>query len=155
MVAKQKQKNVLTVLIFVQVLSLCQKGCWGKVPVDKNATVVSHDFCMKCLKQEQKELKTSLKDVHTYAQLKHGARASLPSNFTICSATMTSYGNAHLFFSLLGDNENQTLFAGMSFDGVRTKFFNQWSWKWMPFPVFSNQWVKSCMAVDINSGLLQ
>ena len=114
MVVKQKRKNVLTaaLLIFVQLLNLGQKGCWGKVPVDKNAIVVSHFFSWKDLTQEQKEPKMSLEDVHTYAQLKYSARASFPSNFTICSATMTPYGNEHLFFSLLGGNGNQALFAG-------------------------------------------
>ena len=53
--------------------------------------VVNHVFCQSCLRDRVQEDQNTLKEIHTYAELKHDPHASLPSSFTICSTSMTPY----------------------------------------------------------------
>ena len=50
--------------------------------------VISLTFCESSLPAEDKMGKKMLEEVHTYAELKHDPRASLPDSFTICSTIM-------------------------------------------------------------------
>ena len=52
--------------------------------------VVSLTFCESNLPAEDNMGKKTLEEVHTYAELKHDPRASLPDSFTVCSTIMTS-----------------------------------------------------------------
>ena len=45
--------------------------------------VVNHAYCEASLSAEDKMNKKTLEEVHTYAELKHDPRASLPDSFTI------------------------------------------------------------------------
>ena len=122
-----------------------------------NVNVVNHEFCSSCLSEEDKEGKENLKDVHTYAELKSDPRADLPSSFTICSSVMTTYnanGNQPHMFNMLGNDGNSWLAPIMSVDD-KTSFYH---WKMADVklpPVFAHQWVRSCVAVNSESGLLQ
>ena len=67
----------------------------GSISKEANTYVVNHEFCSSCLSKEENEKKETLEEVHTYAELKNNPRADLPSSFTICSSTMTTYGSQH------------------------------------------------------------
>ena len=91
----------------------------------------------------------------TYAELKLDPLADLPSLFTICSSVMTTYGSKQMFFSLLGKDGNTWLGSFLQVDDQHTSFYHGgWVEVKLP-PVFAHQWVRSCMAVNSESGLLQ
>ena len=127
--------------------------------------VVNHEFCSSCLSEEDKENKTTLEEVHTYAELKNDPRADLPSSFTICSSVMTykylisKYGSWQLFFTLLGKDRNPWLGSALRVVDEETSFYYKKDALYVSDvrlpPVFSHQWVRSCMAVNSESGLLQ
>ena len=64
--------------------------------------VINHGFCQSC----SREFK-SLKDVHTYSDLKYDPRASLPSSFTFCVSVLVTRNNLGppLFTSLGNDGQ--------------------------------------------------
>ena len=95
-----------------------------------------------------------MEEVHTYAELKRDPRADLPSSFTICSNVMTTYGSEQTFFTLLGKDGNKWLTPFLMV-ADRTSFsYVKWAGVKLP-PVFAHQWVRSCIAVNTESGLLQ
>ena len=72
---------------------------------------------------------------------------------------MTTYGRRQTLFTLLGKDGNKWLASFLQVDD-NTSFY--WKWKlsgrWVDVklpPVFAHQWVRSCMAVNSESGLLQ
>ena len=124
--------------------------------IAKTATnhVVNHEFCLACLSEDEKKWKENLKDVHTYAELKNDHRADLPSSFTICSSVMTTYGSKQILFNVLGNDGNSWLESFLTVDDKTSFMF----WKSADVrlaPVFAHQWVRSCMAVNSESGILQ
>ena len=52
--------------------------------------VVNHEFLPSSLSVEDKNDKKTLKELHTYAELKDDPRSSLPDSFTICSTAKTT-----------------------------------------------------------------
>ena len=117
--------------------------------------VVNHEFCSSCLSEEENEWKETLEEVHTYAQLKKDHRADLPSSFTVCSGAMTTYGRKQMLFNLSGKKGNKWLGPFMQVGEDKTSFYHgEWAKVKLP-PVFAHQWVRSCMAVNSESGLLQ
>ena len=116
--------------------------------------VVNHEFCLACLSEDEKKWKENLKDVHTYAELKEDHRADLPSSFTICSSVMTTYGSKQILFNVLGNDGNSWLESFLTVDDKTSFMF----WKSADVrlaPVFAHQWVRSCMAVNSETGFLQ
>ena len=98
----------------------------------------------------------TLGEVHTYAQLKKDPRADLPSSFTICSSVMTTYETyGQMLFNLLGDDGNSWLEVFLQVGDNETSFYHGKRTKVKLPPVFVHQWVRSCMAVNSESGLLQ
>ena len=65
---------------------LLMAGASTKEIVDTN--VVSLTFCETRLPAKDKMGKKTLAEVHTYAELKHDPRASLPRVFAVCSTVM-------------------------------------------------------------------
>ena len=117
--------------------------------------VVSHESCNSCLSQNEKDDKDLLEDVHTYAKLRNDPRADLPSSFTICSSSMTTYGIGFVFFNLLGDDGNKLLGPRLQVYGMKTSFYHA-KWLDVKLPaVFSYQWVKSCISINSETGHLQ
>ena len=57
---------------------------------ERTKEVISLTFCESNLPAEDKMGKKTLEEVHTYAELKHDPRASLPNSFTVCSTIMTA-----------------------------------------------------------------
>ena len=125
--------------------------------------VVSHVFCDSSLEAEDRIAKKTLDEVHTYAELKHDPKASLPDSFTICSTIMTTNCRSNLwptFFAILNTNRTQFLAAFRNHGSVENFFEILFSEslsgavisKQPPF--FPNQWIRSCMAVDTTSGLI-
>ena len=128
------------------------------------SNVVSHAFCESSLPAEDKMGKETLDEIHTYAELKHDPRASLPDSFTICSTiSITSCPNYAWpsFFTIL-DNDRAQFLAPVSnrddmvsflaifyLRGESEELFGK-----IP-PLFPNQWTSSCMAVNTTSGLIQ
>ena len=118
------------------------------------AYVVNLEFCSSCLSEEDKEYKETVGEVHTYAALKNDLRADLPSSFTICSSVMTTYGSQQILFNLLGNDGNKWLGTFLQVDDEVSLYHGEWAKAKLP-PVFAHQWVRSCMAVNSESGLLQ
>ena len=86
--------------------------------------VVSHTFCDSSLDAEDKMAKQTLEEVHTYAELKHDPRASLPDSFTICSTIMTTNCQNHewpIFFTILNNNRTQLMSSTRSLTMVQWK----------------------------------
>ena len=74
--------------------------------------VVNHAFCDSSLPPEDKMGKNRLEEVHTYAELKHDPRASLPDLFTVCSTIMAKSCQSDIwptFFNILDSNKDQFL----------------------------------------------
>ena len=108
--------------------------------IAKSATahVVNHEFCYSCHPEDEKEMKDTLEEVHTYAELKRDPRADLPSSFTICSNVMTTYGSEQTFFTLLGKDGNKWLTPFLMV-ADRTSFsYVKWAGVKLP-PVFAHQ----------------
>ena len=115
--------------------------------------VINHDHCPSC-----QLWVSSLKDVHTYSELKHDPRASLPSSFTFCvSVLVTTKNLLPSLFTILG-NDGQPWFSAKieqlgSFVGRQFKYpvVNSKA-KMDTMRMFPNQWVRSCLAFDTVSG---
>ena len=111
--------------------------------------VIKHEFCQSCPWGA-----SSLKDIHTYSELKYDPLASLPSSFTICVSILVTTNNLRpSLFTLLG-NDGQPWFS------AQIAQFGSFVGKQFSYPVhnqkpksdtmrmFPNQWVRSCLALD-------
>ena len=128
-----------------------------------STNVVSQAFCESTLPAEDNMSKKTLKEIHTYAELKHDPRASLPDSFTICSSIMTPSCPNYIwpaFFTIL-DNEGAQFLATICNRGFIESSLEilyhlgatELITGKIP-PLFPNQWTKSCMAVNTSSGLI-
>ena len=128
-----------------------------------STNVVSQAFCESTLPAEDKMSKKTLKEIHSYAELKHDPRASLPDSFTICSSIMTPSCPNYIwpaFFTIL-DNEGAQLLATICNRGFIESSLEilyhlgatELITGKIP-PLFPNQWTKSCLALNITSGLI-
>ena len=132
----------------------------------EKTNVVSHVFCKDKYPLKDRIGKHKLEEVHTYAELKLDPISPLPDSFTICSSIMATDCQspaAPIFFNLLDNNRQQWLAPWLtkptardaSIDGRPGIDFSTWSKKGrydkLP-PMFPNQWVKSCLAVNTSSG---
>ena len=124
--------------------------------------VVSHVFCESNLPAEDKMGKNTLEEIHTYAELKHDPRASLPDSFTICSTIMTANCQNHewpIFFNILDNNRTQLMSPTRSYGTMESLcmiLYSQGSSEMVESkipPLFPNQWTRSCMAINTTSGL--
>ena len=91
-----------------------------------STNVVSHAFCESNLSEDDKMDKKTLDEVHTFAELKHDPRASLPDSFTICSAIMTTNCQTFdwpIYFNLLDDNRTQLVVPNRSYGSMENHFF--------------------------------
>ena len=150
---------VLSVLVFVSSNLFYGTDGAGKQPPANKLDVIHHKFCESC---NPENLKT-LKDVHTYSQLKYDPRASLPSSFTICVSVLVTIDNLRpSLFTLLG-NDGQPWFSvqirpDLKGNFAGRQFFypvqNQFA-KVETMRAFPNQWVRSCLALNTESGLVQ
>ena len=144
----------LLVLLFVS--SDFYYGIHGLETKKTNLVVINHDHCPSC-----QLWVSSLKDVHTYSELKYDPRASLPSSFTFCVSVLVTTNNLDpTLFTILG-NDGQPWFSARilqhgSFVGrqfhypVAQKFA-----KIDTMRMFPNQWVRSCLAFNTMSGSVQ
>ena len=83
---------------------------------NRPSDVVSLAFCDSSLSEEDKMSKEKLEEVHTYAELKHDPRASLPDSFTVCSTIMATNCPNYAwpaFFAIL-DNDRAQFLAPIS-----------------------------------------
>ena len=96
----------LALLVLFFVSSDIYNGIHGletkkKIP-PTNLVVINHDHCQSCPVGV-----SSLKDVHTYSELKYDPRASLPSSFTICVSVLVTTENLYpSFLSVSGNDWN-------------------------------------------------
>ena len=124
--------------------------------------VVSLVFCESSLPAEDKIDKKMLEEVHTYAELKHDPRASLPDSFTVCSTIMITgcQNDWPTFFYILDNNNDQFLGPMHSHGSIESRFLIALHEGKSPMvtgkvpPLFPNQWTRSCMAVNTTSGLI-
>ena len=118
--------------------------------------VINHGFCQSC----SREFK-SLKDVHTYSDLKYDPRASLPSSFTICvNLFLTTNDVETSLFTILGSDGQPWFSAKMReiADVVEKQFYypqQNHVAQLDTVRVFANQWFRSCFAFNTMSGLVQ
>ena len=127
-------------------------------------SVISHEMCWSCISAEDQRKNdegSTLENIHTYAELKHDPRASLPSSFTICATVLSSvesFTYNSVFFTLLGKDGDQMFHAQIlqlsETSGKRFWYYNHFG-NLDTMPVFPNQWVKSCIALNTVSGLVQ
>ena len=133
----------------------------GNLLMPRTSAVVNHAFCESRLTAEDKKDKRRLEDLPTYSELRHDPRSALPQSFTVCSTIMATDCQYHSppFFAILDNNRNQILAPFLSLAKVSTlriHFFHAST----PFivgktpPLFPNQWIKSCMAINTTSGLI-
>ena len=131
----------------------------GTRATSKTSTdVVNLSFCGLNLPAEDRVSKKTLEEVHTYAELKHDPRASLPDSFTVCSTIMTTGCERRqwaTFFSILNNDSDQYLspYLGQGFNTSKfTIAFREGSTSQMLTgktpPLFPNQWTRSCIAVN-------
>ena len=105
--------------------------------------------------------KRTLSEVGTYAELKDDPNSSPLQSFTICSTIMaTILQNPYpVFFNILDDQQSQIMAPWVfpSIEGRLGIYFLSWStgsiYDRIP-PVFPNQWIRSCVAFDSSSGLI-
>ena len=133
--------------------------------LQRNMTnVITLSFCESRLPASDRMGKKTLEEVHTYAELKHDPRASLPQAFTICSTIMTTGCKSYewpSFFNILDNNRSQFLNLyhshGGSHESRLLMVFNQTVAPTVTGkvpPLFPNQWIRSCVAVNTTSGLI-
>ena len=130
-------------------------------PVTK---VFSHIPCESSLAEEDKIGKKRLDEIHTFAELKHDPRASLPDSFTVCSTMMTTSCRNYVwpaFFTILDENRTQFLAPIISrwtiksalqvlyLQGMSERVIGK-----IP-PLFPKKWTRSCTAVNTTSGMIQ
>ena len=105
--------------------------------------------------------KTTLREINNFAELKLDPRASLPSSFTICVSVLATTENLNpILFSLLRNDEKQWFAAVIHQlgDFVGKKFFYAGANQFVnldTLPVFPNEWVRTCLALNTVSGLAQ
>ena len=125
-------------------------------------TVVNHAFCDSNVSDENKMAKKTLMEIHTYAELKSDPQGNLPDSFTICSSLMTPSCPSHIwpsFFTIL-DNEQAHLFTPAIRHKHMTSLLKIYFQKGSKSvvgeipPLFPNQWIKSCLAINTTSGLI-
>merc|ERR1711963_1020470 len=95
----------------------------------------------------------SLEDVSSLAVLANDPSAALPKAFTICSDVMSVFSKIHnhlMFFQLQGSNEEPLLQALL----IERDFYTIRVAKGKIPTVFPNNWVRSCMAIDTGSGMI-
>ena len=106
--------------------------------------------------------RNTMKGIEQYAELKNDQLASLPSSFTICVSVLATTQNelGPILFSFLRNDGRQWFTAQIrqSVDFVGKKFYytgaNQYA-NLDTVPVFPNEWVRSCLALNTLSGLVQ
>ena len=129
-------------------------------------SVVSHEVCESALTDKEKAGKRNLNDVHTFAELKEDPKADFPPVFTICSSAMTTDCPAtytRVLFNILDDNKKQLLVAKISVldrDGsAATQYkllYSRRGSRSKNFPpLFSHRWIRSCVAINKEAGLIQ
>ena len=152
------KKNPFVLLICLFASSGLYHGIHGignqKIPTTK-LVVINHE-CQSC-----QNLVSSLKEVHTYSELKYDHRASLPSSFTICVSILVMRDNPQPgLFVVLGKNGQPWFsakiaqfgnFVGRHFYYPVQNQFLRIETLWM----FPNQWVRSCLALNTVSGSVQ
>ena len=153
------KKNPFVLLVLLFASSGLYHGIHGlgnqKLPTTK-LVVINHE-CQSCPNPV-----SSLKDVHTYSELKYDHRASLPSSFTICVSVLVTADNlSPSLFSLAGKDGNPWFSASIHQprgEFVGKRFFyplaNQWG-NINTMQVFPNQWARSCLSLNTLSGLVQ
>ena len=108
---------------------------------------------------------TKLEEVATYAELKHDPSPPLPDSFTLCSSIMTASYWSHYtltFFNILDNLGNQALapFLSSAHGSVESYLGIGLSKRNSPLqhnkspPVFPNQWISSCLAINSTSQLI-
>ena len=123
--------------------------------------VVSHAFCESSVPAEDRRGKNTLEEVHTFAELKRDHRATLPDSFTVCSSMMTNScpkSTWPTFFTML-DNDRRQFLAPIlnteSMESILRIYFLEGATEQVNQkipPLFPNQWIRSCTAVNTTSG---
>ena len=99
-------------------------------------------------------IKKSLDDVQSLAVLANDPRAALPESFTICSDIMSVFSTKETrltFFTFQGNNGDQLLSAVM----YGQMLFTTRPASGQISTIFPNQWIRSCMAINTVSGMIQ
>ena len=125
-----------------------------------NTHVISLSFCESSLPPMDKMGKENLKDLHTYAELKYDPHANLPDSFTICSNILITHCLSVAsagFFNIFDNNGGQFLVPQFTPGSVESRLglIGIGNFIGKVLPLFPNQWIRSCMAVNATSGLIR
>ena len=135
-------------------------------PAATSLSVLSTSFCYYCLPAEARGHQTSPQLAPAYIELAGPASPHLPIDFTACSTTtsLPDDDGTLLLLSILDQTgENQLLSLSMysrGFEDRQSTFyvafndFSHLSLKSLPM-FFPHQWVRSCLAINGHTGLLQ
>ena len=116
--------------------------------------MISHE------REVAEESKETLENVETFAELQKDPRASLPPTFTVCATILSVMSNPDpMFFTILGKDRSSWFQAGLNqvseVSGKRFFYSGNNYGSVDTLPVFPNEWVKSCTALDTVSGWFQ
>ena len=127
----------------------------------ETAEVVSLAFCDASLTSEDTMGKKTLEEVHTYAQLKVDPLSSFPASFTVCSTVMASCPSIFwpTIFNILDNCGSQFLTGFFKQGSIESQLWVSSLTTGTSQPVagelptlFSNQWTRSCLALNTTSG---
>ena len=122
--------------------------------------IVDHAYCDSSLSDEEKVTKKTLREIHSYAELKFDPQGNLPESFTICSSIMTpSCANKFwpTFFTILDNNMAQFFAPAIRHKEMTSLLIIYYHEERSKFvtgeipPLFPNRWIKSCLAINTTS----
>ena len=125
--------------------------------------VVSYSWCESDLPAEDNMGKNRMEELHTYAELNHDLRASLPDSFTVSSTILIPKCPNYVwptFFTILDNNGAQFLAPVCSSGSIESQlkiYYLQGSSESTAGEIpslFPNKWTRSCMAINTTSGLI-
>ena len=122
--------------------------------------VLSTVHCISC---GGRKFQPNFEDLETYAQLSQDVKGLLPFSFTICATVSTPVVESYLnVFTLLGEDGDSFLANEiyLSEDNPNSVFYYYINGAYVSTSrsvplIFPNQWVRSCLAANTESGLLR
>ena len=154
-----KRLKIVALVLLTTVKASVGEACTSGPDGEKCTYIVNHAFCEATLPAEELELKQTLEEVHTYAELERDPGLNLPDSITICSTIMLtdclSYSPPILFNILNNQTEQKVAPYLRAHLSSRLGIWSTYSLSdilGMIPPTFPNQWTRSCMAINSTSG---
>ena len=117
------------------------------------------------LDEADKGYKKTLEELDTYAQLRKELWGSLPNDFTICSTIFSTNDVEHYPLTLLGNDKDLLIktyidnskfgLVNTSKAGLSIKNYEYYSNSTAVPMIFPGEWVKSCLALSMQTGSIK